>query len=266
LNRAGHPGLNYENALRVFCLKRTSHPHPLPGLNLGEGTETEWLSIIVPMLNERESIAATLGALRAGAPQAKIIVVDGGSVDDSQQAAAGLCDILIEAPRGRACQLNAGAARSKGQVLAFVHADTIVPASFAADIGAAMRNPAVVGGRFDLALDAPGLPYRLIAGLISLRSRLSRTGTGDQAIFVRREVFQRLGGFPQIEICEDLDFTRRLKRSGAVACLHSRVVTSARRWQRAGLVRTVARMWAIRLSYLAGVSPARLRRWYADVR
>ncbi len=149
--------------------------------------------------------------------------------------------------------------------MAFVHADTIVPPTFAADIEDAMRNPAIIGGRFDLALDSSTLPYRLIAWLINLRSRLSRTGTGDQAIFVRRDVFEALGGFPQIEICEDLDFTRRLKRAGAVVCLRSRVVTSARRWQRAGLIRTVARMWAIRLCYLAGVSPARLRRWYADV-
>jgi len=233
---------------------------------VGEGKETRSLSIIVPMLNERESIAATLGALRVGAPTAEIIVVDGGSIDGSRQAAAGLCDMLIEAPRGRACQMNAGAAGAGGEVLAFVHADTIVPDRFAADIEAAMRNPGVVGGRFDLALDASTLPYRLIARLISLRSRLSRTATGDQAMFVRREIFQRLGGFAQIEICEDLDFARRLKRCGAVACLRSRVMTSARRWQRAGLIRTVLRMWAIRLSYLAGVSPARLRRWYPNVR
>lgn len=201
-----------------------------------------------------------------GAPDGEIIVVDGGSGDGSQDAARGLCDILIEAPRGRAVQQNAGAARARGQILAFVHADTIVPGTFAADIEQALRNPAVVGGRFDLALDASALPYRLIGWLVSLRSRLSRTGTGDQAIFVRRKVFDLLGGFPQIDICEDLDFTRRLKRVGAIACLRSRVITSARRWQRAGLIRTVARMWAIRLSYLAGVSPARLRRWYADVR
>jgi len=225
-----------------------------------------WLSIIVPMLNERASIGATLTALRVGAPGAEIIVVDGGSHDGSPNAAGQLCDLLIETPRGRAIQLNSGAVKASGQVLAFVHADTIVPKTFAADIENAMRDPAIVGGRFDLVLDATALPYRLIGWLISLRSRLSRTGTGDQAIFVRREVFERLGGFPQIEICEDLDFTRRLKREGAVACLRSRVITSARRWQRAGLIRTVARMWAIRLSYLAGVSPARLRRWYADVR
>ncbi len=153
---------------------------------------------------------------------------------------------------------NSTRARRKPAVelLAFVHADTIVPASFAADIEAAMRKPAVAGGRFDLALDDPALPYRLIGWLISLRSRISRTATGDQAIFVRREIFERLGGFPNIEICEDLDFARRLKRAGKVACLRSRVITSARRWQRSGLLRTVLRMWLIRLSYLAGVPPA----------
>ena len=218
------------------------------------------------MLNEQQSIAATLSALRAGAPDAEIIVVDGGSDDDSPRVARTACDILLEAPRGRANQLNAGAARASAEVLAFVHADTIVPRTFAADIAAAMRNPAVAGGRFDLLLDNPALPYRLIGWLISVRSRLSKTGTGDQAIFVRRAVFERLGGFPNIEICEDLDFARKLKRAGPVACLRSRVVTSARRWQRAGLLRTVVRMWTIRLGYLAGVPPARLRRWYANVR
>jgi rSAM/selenodomain-associated transferase 2 len=227
---------------------------------------TEALSIIVPMLNEQESIAATLLALRAGAPQAQIIVVDGGSDDGSDTIAHDRCDLMLQAPRGRANQLNAGAAQANGSVLAFVHADTIVPPSFAADIEAAMRNPAIVGGRFDLALDDPALPYRLIGWLISLRSRLSRTATGDQAIFVRRGVFERLGGFPNIEICEDLDFARRLKRAGQLACLRSRVITSARRWQRSGLLRTVIRMWLIRLSYLAGVPPARLQRWYANVR
>jgi rSAM/selenodomain-associated transferase 2 len=218
------------------------------------------------MLNEKGSIAGTLKNLRARAPEAEIIVVDGGSEDGSADAARELCDILIQSPRGRARQMNAGAARASGEVLAFVHADTLVPSTFAADIDVAMSDPGIVGGRFDLTLDASGLPYRLIGRLISLRSRISRTGTGDQAIFVRRRVFEALGGFPQMDICEDLELTRRLKRAGPVACLRSRVVTSARRWQRGGLIRTVLRMWTIRLCYLAGVSPARLRRWYADVR
>jgi rSAM/selenodomain-associated transferase 2 len=224
------------------------------------------LSIIVPTLNEELAIAPTVAAIARGAPGAEIIVVDGGSADATRARADALGARVVEAPRGRARQMNAGASAAAGEVLVFVHADTIVPATFAADIAAAFSDPAVVGGRFDVALDSTALPYRLIGGLISLRSRLSRTATGDQAIFVRRETFERLGGFPDLELCEDLDFARRLKRAGRVACLRSRVTTSARRWQRDGLVRTVLRMWLIRGLYLCGVAPARLKRMYADTR
>jgi rSAM/selenodomain-associated transferase 2 len=218
------------------------------------------------MLNEAATIASTLHALRRGAPDAEIIVVDGGSVDASVAIARPLCDALISASRGRACQMNAGARASHGDALVFVHADTIVPSTFAADIATALLDPAVVGGRFDVQLDARNLPYRVIGAMISLRSRISRTGTGDQAIFVRRDVFERLGGFPELELCEDLEFSRRLKRAGRVACLRARVTTSARRWSRDGVVRTVIRMWLIRAMYLAGVPPARLKRMYSDAR
>jgi GT2 family glycosyltransferase len=162
--------------------------------------------------------------------------------------------------------MNAGARESSGSALVFVHADTIVPTTFADDIAGALSNPAIVGGRFDVVLDSDAFSMRLIGALISLRSRISRTGTGDQAIFVRREVFDRLGGFPDFELCEDLDFTRRLKRAGAVACLRSRVITSSRRWTSDGVVRTVLKMWSIRALYLLGVSPARLKRQYRDAR
>jgi rSAM/selenodomain-associated transferase 2 len=224
------------------------------------------LSAIVPMLNEAATIASTLHALRRGAPDAEIIVVDGGSADTSVAIARPLCDIVIEASRGRALQMNAGARASHGDALAFVHADTIVPATFATDIASALSDPAIVGGRFDVMLDATTLPYRVIGAMISLRSRISRTGTGDQAIFVRRDVFDRLGGFPELDLCEDLEFSRRLKRAGRVACLRSRVTTSARRWNRDGVMRTVVRMWLIRAMYLLGVPPARLKRMYADTR
>ena len=218
------------------------------------------------MLNEAEAIARTLGALRRGAPDAEIIVVDGGSADASIAIAEPLCDRIVAVSRGRARQMNAGAKLSAGDALAFVHADTLVPESFGADIAAALLDPAVVGGRFDVELDSVALPYRIIGAMISIRSRLSRTGTGDQAIFVRRGVFEALGGFPEIELCEDLEFSRRLKRAGKVACLRSRVITSARRWNRDGLARTVLRMWMIRAMYLVGVSPALLKRMYADTR
>lgn len=224
------------------------------------------LSIVVPMLNEAGEIAGTLNALRRGASDAEIVVVDGGSSDASVAIARPLCDFVFVAPRGRARQMNAGARASHGDVLVFVHADTIVPSSFSADIATALSDPAVVGGRFDVQLDSRALPFRVIGALISLRSRISRTATGDQAIFVRRDVFDRLGGFPQLELCEDLEFSRRLKRAGRVACLRSRVTTSARRWNRDGVVRTVLKMWMIRAMYLIGVPPARLKRMYADTR
>ena len=218
------------------------------------------------MLNEAAAIARTLRAIRVGAPDAEIVVVDGGSTDASVATAQPLCDTTISAPRGRALQMNAGARASHGDVLVFVHADTIVPATFSADITTALSDAAVVGGRFDVKLDATALPYRIIGAMISIRSRISRTGTGDQAIFVRRDVFDRLGGFPELELCEDLEFSRRMKRAGRVACLRSRVTTSARRWNHGGVVRTVIRMWLIRAMYLLGVPPARLKRMYSDAR
>lgn len=218
------------------------------------------------MLNEASTIARALAALRRGAANAEIIVVDGGSGDASVAAARAIADTVIASPRGRARQMNAGARVSTGAALTFVHADTIVPTTFAADIDEALSNPAIVGGRFDVQLDSNALALRLIGAMISIRSRISRTGTGDQAIFVRREVFDRIGGFPDLELCEDLDFTRRMKRAGGVACLRSRVITSSRRWTHDGIARTVLRMWSIRALYLLGVSPARLSRHYVDVR
>ena len=218
------------------------------------------------MLNEAAAIASTLVALRRGAPDAEIVVVDGGSIDASVAQARPLCDALIVASRGRARQMNAGARASHGDAIAFVHADTIVPPTFAADIASALSDSAAVGGRFDVELDDRAIPYRIIGAMISLRSRLSRTGTGDQAIFVRRAIFDRLGGFPELELCEDLEFSRRMKRAGRVACLRARVTTSARRWNRDGVVRTVVRMWLIRAMYLLGVPPARLKRMYSDTR
>lgn len=218
------------------------------------------------MLNEERAIGRTLAAIRAAGPHAEIIVVDGDSADRSVEAARDRCDLLLPAPRGRARQMNTGAAAARGDAFVFVHADTIVPPSFARDIEAALADPASVGGRFDLALDDPSIACRILARLISIRSRLMRSATGDQAIFVRRETFQRMRGFADIDLCEDVDFARRLRNYGRVACLRSTVTSSARRWRKDGLVRTVLRMWLIKSLFLLGVPPSWLKRHYADTR
>ena len=225
------------------------------------------LAVVVPMLNEERAIAATLRALRRGAPDAEIIVVNGGGDDQSVAVARPLADRVIAGPRGRARQMNAGArAASPSDALVFVHADTIVPPDFARQIDRALQDTTVVGGRFDIQLDDPSWAYRMVEWFISTRSRLMRGATGDQAIFVRREIFARLGGFAEIELCEDVDFARRLRHAGRIACLRATVVSSARRWREHGLIRTILRMWTIKSLFLLGVSPRWLNRHYRDAR
>jgi rSAM/selenodomain-associated transferase 2 len=224
------------------------------------------LSVIIPTLNEERAIVATMEAIKIAAPAAEIIVVDGGSTDRTVEVARMRGAQTLSGARGRAVQLNAGAAIAKGDVLVFVHADTRVPSTFSADIAGALANSQVVGGRFDIELDDFSLTSRLLGKLISLRSRLMHSATGDQAIFVRRRVFVEIGGYTQISLCEDVDFARRLKRKGRIACLRSHVITSARRWRQKGMLRTILRMWIIKSLFLAGVSPAKLHRYYADVR
>jgi rSAM/selenodomain-associated transferase 2 len=223
------------------------------------------LSVIVPTLDEEATIALTLAQARRPG-EVELVVVDGGSRDGTVHAARPLADRVLDAPRGRAAQMNAGAAAARGAVLLFLHADTRLPDDYPALVADALAPADVVGGRFDLRLDAPGLAYRVIERLIGLRSRLTGVATGDQAIFVRRDAFVRVGGYPAIPLMEDIALCRALKRAGRMVALRDVVVTSARRWQRDGLVRTVALMWMLRLAYYAGVSPARLARAYRDAR
>ena len=224
------------------------------------------LSIIVPMLDEERAIAPTLQALRRGAPDAEIICVDGGSADSTRDIAAPLCDRVLIATRGRARQMNAGAAVARGDTLVFVHADTLTPPDFAIQVATALADESVVGGRFDVLLDDPALRYRFLSWSINARSRLMQSATGDQAIFVRRAIFEQLGSFPEIDLCEDVAFCRELRRIGRVACLRAKVQTSARRWREHGFLRTILRMWAIKAQFLLGIPPARLKRKYIDVR
>jgi len=158
--------------------------------------------------------------------------------------------------------MNAGAKVARGEVFLFLHADTLLPGEAQEAILEAFTDPAVVGGRFDVQFDNPRLVFTMIAALMNLRSRLTGICTGDQAIFVMRGVFEALGGYPETPLMEDVDFTRRLKRAGRLACLSLQVTTAARKWEQDGVCKTILLMWMIRLLHFAGVGSERLHRWY----
>ncbi|MCI0527458.1 MAG: TIGR04283 family arsenosugar biosynthesis glycosyltransferase [Nitrospira sp.] len=223
------------------------------------------LSIIIPALNEERSIGQTLE--RAISIQAdEVIVVDGGSQDTTREIAKPLASHVMESLRGRALQMNAGAKAAHGDVFLFLHADTLLHLETKWVIQEVLFDPKVVGGRFDIRLDRAGWLYGLVAHLVNLRSRLTKVATGDQAIFVRREVFEQIGGFSEISLMEDVEFNKSLKRLGKIACLRKKVVTSARRWEHHGPLKTILLMWRLRFLYFIGVSPDRLKSYYVDIR
>jgi rSAM/selenodomain-associated transferase 2 len=224
---------------------------------------TARISVVVPARNEAKTIARALSRLREPGV-VEVIVVDGGSTDETRAIAAPLADRVIEAPPGRARQMNAGAAAARGDILLFLHADSILPRGFAAVVVAACER--AIGGRFDVTLDAPGILFRVIERGINWRSRWTGLFTGDQGLFIRRAVFEDLGGFPEQPLLEDLALARAMKRRGPVAALRERIATSARRWQRHGVVRTVLLMWWIRGRWALGADPAELARRYRDAR
>jgi rSAM/selenodomain-associated transferase 2 len=223
------------------------------------------VSVIVPVLDEEKTIATTLDALIALAPH-EIIVVDGGSTDRTAEICQQFDVKVMVSARGRARQMNSGAKAASGDILLFLHADTTLPNSAFDDIRLALGDSRYVGGRFDVELAGQHWMLKVIGAMINYRSRLSKVSTGDQAIFVRRFVFEQIGGYPDIPLMEDLAFCRMLRHTGEIACLKSRVMTSARRWEIDGVWRTILRMWALKLLYLAGISPNRLKQYYADAR
>ena len=220
------------------------------------------LSIIIPVLNEGNGIAATLQALAPlRARGVQVIVVDGGSQDDSLAQAQPFVDHALASPQGRARQMNTGAALAQGDVLLFLHADTRLPDAadvlVLAAIGAGAR-----WGRFDVVIEGHSPMLRVVATMMNVRSRLSGIATGDQAIFVQRAAFEAIGGFPDQALMEDIEMSERLGRLGAPACLYARVRTSGRRWESRGVWRTIALMWCLRWRYWLGASPEQLERAY----
>lgn len=223
---------------------------------------TPSLSIIIPVLNEARGIVALLQSVQGlRAMGGEIIVVDGGSRDNTLALAQTLADLVATAPRGRSSQMNAGAAIAHAPALLFLHADTVLPEGALDSVLRAIQQGAV-WGRFDVAISGTASGLGLIGTMMNWRSRLSGIATGDQAIFVRRDVFEQMGGFSDLPLMEDIDFSRRMKRIGRPACLSEKVSTSGRRWEKHGVLRTILLMWSLRLRYFLGADPADLAREY----
>lgn len=224
---------------------------------------TAALSIVVPVLNEAGGIEATLRALAPLRERgAEVIVVDGGSRDDTVALARPLADRLVDGPRGRARQMNAGAAVAGAPRLLFLHADTRLPERADAVIAAALAAHPQAWGRFDVVIEGRSRLLPVVAAMMNRRSRFTGIATGDQAMFMTRAAFDAVGGFPDQPLMEDVEVSIRLKRLRAPACLRERVSTSGRRWEQRGVWRTIVLMWRLRLLYALGVSADRLAPWY----
>lgn len=236
------------------------------------------LSIVIPLLNEADNLPKLMGHLAHLNPAPyQVILVDGGSTDNSVAIAKELIESLIdsspsvisgqvidwqiiESAAGRALQMNAGAELATGDVLLFLHADTQLPNHAIADITSAVRQAA--WGRFDVRLDSSAWMLKVVSQMINWRSRFSGIATGDQAIFIKKPLFEQLGGYPQQPLMEDIELCKRLKAIGKPACLRSKVITSARRWQQYGTWRTIGLMWHLRFDYWRGVSADNIKQRY----
>lgn len=244
------------------------------------------ITVVIPTLNEEAVLPRTLSQA-ASLGFDELIVVDGGSHDRTREIVQAFASApaislqrsllslqssalspvsLLTAPPGRANQMNAGAAASEGTVLLFLHADTSLPSDARQAVERALEDPACVGGRFDVRFERDSGPGWLISRMMNLRSRWTGIATGDQAIFVRRSLFEQLGGYSDLPIMEDVDFSQRLKRTGRLSALRSKVITSYRRWETRGPLRTMLLMWVLRFLYWIGISPHRITRLYGSVR
>jgi rSAM/selenodomain-associated transferase 2 len=221
--------------------------------------KTPRLSIVVPTLNEAGAVGATLAALQPlRARGCEVIVADGGSTDATAGLARPLADAVVSSRPGRAHQQNAGAAAASGEVLLFLHADTRLPRDAHLLVSEGLRRSGRGWGRFDVRLTGRHPMLRTIERMMNLRSGLTGVATGDQAIFVRRDWFHTVGGFPDIPLMEDVALSKALKRLGPPLCLRETVATSSRRWEQHGVYRTMVLMWGLRLAYWLGADPARL--------
>lgn len=217
------------------------------------------ISIIIPVVNEATALESTLALLHPmQARGAEIIVVDGGSDDDTMIIAARLADAVLAAPKGRGRQMNTGAGVARGEVLFFLHGDSFPPPDADQLIFAGLAGGSHVWGRFDVRIDGTHPMLGMVAWMMNWRSRFSAIATGDQGIFVTRVAFDAVGGFAEIPLMEDIAISRALKRLGKPACLREKIAISGRRWEKHGVVKTILLMWRLRAAYFFGADPAQL--------
>jgi rSAM/selenodomain-associated transferase 2 len=236
------------------------------------------ISVIIPVLNEQQALPAAIAALRSCRGIAEIVVADGGSTDGTLEwlrhgplcespESAGPQLALVNSVRGKGPQINAGAAKASGDVLLFLHADCTISQPALDALGLALADEQVAGGAFCMRFaEARPRSLRLVAAGINLRARLRRSATGDQGIFVRKKVFEAVGGAPDWPLFEDVELVRRIKKAGKFLVLKAAITTSARRYVRQGVLRTALLIYTLRLAHWLGVSPEKLKGWFGDVR
>ena len=253
-----HRARKYRQAAAAVPLNRHHQ-----NLQTVAAANTQQLSVVIPALNEagciRELCIALQPLRRRGH---EVILVDGGSADQTLALGKPLVDRVLSSASGRGLQMRAGAAAANGTILWFLHADTGVPDNPDQLILEALENDRQGWGHFDVSLSDRHIALRCVAYLMNLRSRLSAIATGDQGIFVRRSLYEQVGGIPPLPLMEDIAFSRALKHHGRPACIRQRLLTSARRWQRHGIARTILTMWGLRLAYFLGINPLHLARYY----
>ncbi|AFY46365.1 glycosyl transferase [Nostoc sp. PCC 7524] len=228
---------------------------------MGQNFDNPQISIIIPTLNEAENIKAAIATTQTSS-NTEIIVVDGGSQDDTVAIAQSLGVKVISSFPSRAVQMNTGAAVASGEILLFLHADTLLPIGFDEMITTALQQPKVVAGAFALRIDGALAGLRWVETGVNWRSRWLQMPYGDQAIFITKSVFQKIGGFPELAIMEDFELIRCLKRIGRITILPVPVITSARRWIQKGVWKTTLINQIVIIAYLLGVQPERIRQWY----